>query len=220
MTAQKQSTRIPTPLYAVAGVGALAYEQLRKLPAVLNELSDKAAVTGAELRVKTEERLRTANLTAAELREKAEERLRAANLSAAVKEKKTVVDLDAEKLRELAGRNAAALAAGAQVAQERALAAYKALVAEGERAVGAGVVQAADTVNADIEVTEPATTPAAVEATPATVAEVVEAKPKAVRPRKAAPKPRATTGETATKSATGETAKPKSTAKKARPAAE
>ena len=37
MTDQKQSTRIPTPLYAAAGAGDLAYEQLRKLPAVQNE---------------------------------------------------------------------------------------------------------------------------------------------------------------------------------------
>ena len=38
-------TRFPAPLYAAAGAGDLAYQQLRKLPAVLNELSDRAAAS-------------------------------------------------------------------------------------------------------------------------------------------------------------------------------
>lgn len=63
-------------------------------------------------------------------------------------------DTEIERLRETAIRNAAALVTRTQVAQQRALAAYAELVARGERVVGTGVVQAADTVNADMEATE------------------------------------------------------------------
>lgn len=190
---QPKTNRIPAPLYAAAGAGELAYQQLRKLPTVVSELGTKvvtdgtkvvteiggkAVVTGFELRQKATETLKTANLTATGLREKA-----------------VPADLDLDKLREAATRNAAALLVGAQTAQERALAAYGALIARGERVVGAGVLEAADTVNADIEATD-ATLPAEVKAevttvetpTPADVAEIVEAKPaaaKTTRPRAA-----------------------------------
>ncbi|MBM0236083.1 hypothetical protein JNW88_01220, partial [Micromonospora sp. ATA32] len=181
----------PSPRsYAAAGAGELALQQLRKLPAVVTDLSGrvvadlggKAVVTGFELRQKATDTLRTANLTAGGLREKA-----------------VPADLDLDKLREAASRNAAAVLAGAQAAQERALAAYAGLVARGERVVGAGVLEAAETVNADIEATEVAT-PARATATapagttevptPADVAEVVEAKPapaKTTRTRAAKP---------------------------------
>ncbi|XTZ16213.1 hypothetical protein ACQSSU_02045 [Micromonospora echinospora] len=192
---QPKTSRIPAPIYAAAGAGDLALEQLRKLPSVVsdlsgrvvNDLGGKAVVTGFELRQKATETLKTANLTATGLREKA-----------------VVGDLDLDRLRGLAGRNAAVVLAGAQAAQERALAAYGALVARGERVVGAGVLEAAETVNADIETTEattvsPATTAPAAEATteavpaptaaaasevtatPADVAEVTQAKPAAVK---------------------------------------
>ena len=149
---EQTNTKIPAPLYAAAGAGDLAYEQLRKLPAVLTQLSDKAA---ASLKVYNEQ----AGTKAAELRDKAS-------------------TTDFVALRE----NAASVATSfAQLAQDRAVAAYTALVARGERVVGTGVVEAADVVNADIETTEQ---PKAVEAaTPATVAEAVEAAPK---PRKRA----------------------------------
>jgi hypothetical protein len=65
----------------------------------------------------------------------------------------------------------------AQIAQDRAVAVYTALVARGERVVGSGVVDAADVVNADLTTTE---APKAVEA--------AEATPK---PRKKAAKPAA-----------------------------
>jgi hypothetical protein len=154
-------TRVPAPLYAAAGAGDLAYRQLRKLPAVVTDLSGKAATTTAELREKAAATLRTANITT--LRDK------------------TTVDFDVDRLREAAVRNATAVVAGAQAAQQRAVAVYGALVARGERVVGNGVVQAADTVNADIEATEP---PAEVTAVPAKAA---AAKPaaKATRPAKA-----------------------------------
>ncbi|MET8356641.1 hypothetical protein [Micromonospora sp. NPDC005171] len=185
---EPKTNRIPAPIYAAAGAGELAIEQLRKLPAVVGVLSTRvvadlggrAVLTGFELKQKATETLRTANETAdlAKLRE--------------------VADID--KLRAAATRNAALVVAGAQVAQERAFAAYGALVARGERVVGAGVLEAAETVNADIEATEavtPATTAAvttptaaapADAPTPADVAEIAEAKPAAVKKVARAPK--------------------------------
>ncbi|MDH6463937.1 heparin binding hemagglutinin HbhA [Micromonospora sp. A200] len=203
---QPKTNRIPAPLYAAAGAGELAYQQLRKLPTVVSELGTKvvadgtkvvteiggkAVVTGFELRQKASETFKTANLTATGLREKA-----------------VPADLDLDKLREAATRNAAVLLVGAQAAQERALAVYGALIARGERVVGAGVLEAADTVNADIEATD-ATLPAEVKdevataataapaeaeiPTPAEVAEVVEAKPATAKTTRArAAKPAAT----------------------------
>jgi hypothetical protein len=122
---EQTKTRFPAPLYAAAGAGDLAYQQLRKLPAVVTELSDRAVAS-----LKTANQ--TANTTASTLRDKAGE-----------------TDLD--KLRSTAASNAAAFA---QAAQERALAVYTALVAHGERVVGTGVVSAADVVNADLTTTE------------------------------------------------------------------
>ncbi|WP_018808085.1 hypothetical protein [Salinispora arenicola] len=176
MTSQPKTSRIPAPIYAAAGAGELAYQQLRKLPAVVSDLrnrvaADLGAVNGAELRQKANETLQTATVAAENLR-------RAAS------------DLDLNRLREVATRNAAVVAASAQAAQERAVATYGALVGHGERVVGAGVLEAADTVNTDIETTEKV--PAPVEApTPADVAEAAEVKPAAVTKRttKSAGKP-------------------------------
>jgi hypothetical protein len=130
---EQTKTRFPAPLYAAAGAGDLAYQQLRRLPAVVTELSERAA---ASLRVYNEQ----ANAKAAELRDKA-----------------STTDFDA--VRDNAGSVASSLA---QLAQERTLAAYTALVARGERVVGIGVVSAADVVNTDLEITaEPTTVEAA-----------------------------------------------------------
>ena len=138
MTEQTQ-TRFPAPLYAAAGAGDLAYQQLRKLPAVVTELSDRAVAS-----------LRTANDTA---------NTKAASL------KTTATATDFDKLRETAAASAVAFA---QAAQERALAVYTSLVAHGERVVGTGVVEAAEVVNADIETTEePKAVEAAAAETPA-----------------------------------------------------
>ncbi|MFG1605694.1 hypothetical protein [Actinoplanes sp. NPDC049265] len=125
---EQTNTRLPAPLYAAAGAGDLAYQQLRKLPALVDELG---------VRVN-------------QLSEKATASLRAAN------EKANQTDFD--KLRDNATTGAVAFA---QVASERAVQAYTALVARGERVVGTGVVATADVVNADIETTEE---PAAIEA--------------------------------------------------------
>ncbi|BFU42080.1 hypothetical protein [Krasilnikovia sp. MM14-A1004] len=141
---EQTKTKIPAPLYAAAGAGDLAVEQLRKLPAALSELSDRAVAT-------LKPAIANANTKAGTLREKA-------------------ATTDYTKLRDTAASNAVAFA---QLASERAVSAYTALVARGERVVGSGVVEAADVVNADIEATE---APKAVEA-----AAQAEPKPRAVK---------------------------------------
>ena len=122
---EQTKTKIPAPLYAAAGAGDLAYQQLRKLPSVVNELGDRAV---ASLKTAND----TANTTAASL-------------------KTTATTTDFDKLRETATATAIALA---QAAQERAVAVYTSLVAHGERVVGTGVVEAAEVVNADMVTTE------------------------------------------------------------------
>ena len=117
-------TKLPAPLYAAAGAGDLAYQQLRKLPAVITDLSDRAAAS-----------LKTANDTAS---------------TTAASLKTTAAGTDFDKLRETATASAVAFA---QAAQERAVAVYTSLVAHGERVVGTGVVEAADAVNADMVTT-------------------------------------------------------------------
>ena len=112
---EQTKTRFPAPLYAAAGAGDLAYQQLRKLPAVINQLSDRAVAS-----------LRNANETAT-------------NRATLLRERAGSTDLD--KVRSTAASSAVALA---HTAQERAVAIYTALVAHGERVVGSGVVQAAD----------------------------------------------------------------------------
>ncbi|MEU4336869.1 hypothetical protein AB0F59_19905 [Micromonospora lupini] len=209
---EPKTNRIPAPIYAAAGAAELALEQLRKLPAVVGvhgtrvvaDLGGRAVLTGFELRQKATETLRTANETAGTLRGRAQAELDLTKLreSADLAKFREVADLaklrevaDIDKLRAAATRNAAVVVAGAQAAQERAFAAYGALVARGERVVGAGVLEAAETVNADIEATQAAPAPAATTATtapavttaptevpsPAEVAEIAEAKPAAVK---------------------------------------
>ncbi|GAB2595622.1 hypothetical protein Aab01nite_25850 [Paractinoplanes abujensis] len=129
---EQTKTRFPAPLYAAAGAGDIAVEQLRKLPAVINDLSERAA---ASLRTYNEQ----AGTKAAELRDKA-----------------STTDFEA-----LRGNAASVATSFAQIVEDRAVAAYTALVARGERVVGTGVVEAADVVNSDIEKTEE---PVAIEA--------------------------------------------------------
>ena len=161
---QPKTKRIPAPLYAVAGAGDLAYQQLRKLPEAVTELTGKAAGTTAELRTKAVQ-------STAELRERANS------------------GTELERLRAVALRNRDAALAGAQAAGQRAVAIYGTLVAHGERVVGTGVVRAADTVHADMEATEaPAQVAATAQPTPAateTPAKINGAKPaKRTRPAK------------------------------------
>ncbi|MET8230960.1 hypothetical protein ABZS77_09825 [Micromonospora sp. NPDC005298] len=235
---EPKTNRIPAPIYAAAGAGELALEQLRKLPSVVGvlgtrvvaDLGGRAVLTGFELRQKATETLRTANETAETLRGRAQAELDLAKLreSADLAKLREVTDLD--KLRAAATRNAAVVVASAQAAQERAFAAYGALVARGERVVGAGVLEAAETVNADIEATQavtPDTTPAVASTattpdaqaaaptevpTPAEIAEIAEAKPAAVKKAARAAK--------AAKPAATPSAKLPRATKRTRPAAE
>ncbi|KWV30983.1 hypothetical protein [Micromonospora rifamycinica] len=267
---QPKTNRIPAPVYAAAGAGELAFQQLRKLPTVVTELGNRvvadgtkvvtelggrAVVTGVELRQKATETFRTANLTASGLRDRAtpaELNLDKLRTELSLDKLRTELDLDKlraeldlDKLRGAATRNAAVVLAGAHAAQERALAAYGALIARGERVVGAGVLEAADTVNADIEATDatvaaevravaaPDRTPTPTEVaragaehppTPADVAEVVGAKPAAAgttrrRATKAAAKPTAAAKAAAKPTAAGTAKAPKAT-KRTRPTAE
>jgi heparin binding hemagglutinin HbhA len=77
------------------------------------------------------------------------------------------VNVDVEKLRAAARRNAAAFVAGAQAAQEKAVSLYTDLVARGEQVVeggargaGAKVVEIADHAASDAAQTTKATKPA------------------------------------------------------------
>ncbi|HET6213219.1 MAG TPA: hypothetical protein VFE14_10150 [Micromonosporaceae bacterium] len=54
-----QTKKYPTPVYAAAGAGELAYRQLRKLPGRLNELRDRVSAGDIEVKVDIE-RLRAA----------------------------------------------------------------------------------------------------------------------------------------------------------------
>ena len=119
---EQTNTRIPAPLYAAAGAGDLAYQQLRKLPSVVNELSDRVN----ELSERAAASLKSAND-------------QAGTKAATLRDKASTTDFD--KLRDTATNSAVAFA---QVASERAIAVYTALVARGERVVGTGVVEAAE----------------------------------------------------------------------------
>jgi heparin binding hemagglutinin HbhA len=154
---EQTKTRFPAPLYAAAGAGDLAYQQLRKLPAVVNELSDRVNELSDRAAASLKAANDQANTTATTLRDRA-------------------ATTDFDKLRDTATTSAVAFA---QIASERAIALYTALVARGERVVGTGVIEAAEVVNDDMVTTEE---PKAVEAAEAASA----AKPRQ-RATKAAP---------------------------------
>src|SRR5262249_9223138 len=118
MSTKTEPRKIPNPLYAAAGAGELAYEQLRKLPERVAELRGRVA----ELRPVVSEAVT--------------ERVSERNLRA---------DLDKlrDTARDTARRNAQAFVTGAQAAQKQAIAVYTELVARGERVVaGARTEQA------------------------------------------------------------------------------
>jgi heparin binding hemagglutinin HbhA len=117
--------KIPTPLYAAAGAGDIAYRQLRKLPEQVAQLRGRVS----ELRPVVSEAVAETNL---------------------------------DKIRDVARRNADALVSGAQVAQERATAVYKDLVARGQK-----IVDGAQPTGAAIEVAPAAGTVTAITGTSA-----------------------------------------------------
>ena len=112
-TKTADSRKIPNPLYAAAGAGDLAYQELRKLPERVAELRGRVS----ELRPVV------------------------TDVTDRVSERNLRADLD--KLRDTARRNAQVVVAGAQEAQKQAAAVYTELVARGERIVaGARTEQA------------------------------------------------------------------------------
>jgi hypothetical protein len=128
MNTKTESRKIPNPLYAAAGAGELAYEQLRRLPERVAELRGRVA----ELRP---------------VAEAVSERV-----SGRVSERNLRADMD--KLRDSARRNAQVFVSSAQVAQKQAAAVYDELVARGERIVaGARTEQArAQLATAKVEI--------------------------------------------------------------------
>jgi heparin binding hemagglutinin HbhA len=142
MTSTKTEPRkIPAPLYAAAGAGELAYEQLLKLPERVEKLRGRVA----ELRpVVTDV------------------------VSERVSERALRSELDKIRgtVRDTAKRNAQVVVTGAQVAQERAFAVYTELVARGERVVaGARTEEArAQLATAKIEIADAEKVEAKVEA--------------------------------------------------------
>jgi heparin binding hemagglutinin HbhA len=88
-------------------------------------------------------------------------------LPAKLRDRNVDVNIDVDKLRAVARRNAAAFVAGAQAAQEKAVAIYTDLVARGEQVVAGGartaeatVAEIADHAEKDAVQTAKATKPA------------------------------------------------------------
>lgn len=123
MTERKITDRkIPAPLYAAAGAGDLAYQELRKLSERF--VASVQSAEAGDLRTRVDH-------TTAELRARAHE-LRSRE--------------DLDKVREAARRNAAAMLSSMHAAQERANALYIDLIARGERVVRGAGEGAADAV--------------------------------------------------------------------------
>ena len=99
-------TEIPTPIYAVAGAGEVAYEKLRELPAAASRTLHAAGQTTRAWRKRV--------------------------ASAEVKLDRRALTEDLEKLRDAAQRRASAIVAGAE---ERAVTGYRHLVARGVRLI-------------------------------------------------------------------------------------
>jgi heparin binding hemagglutinin HbhA len=67
-TTETTERKIPTALYAAAGVGDLAYQQLRKLPAKVAELRDKVEAGNVNTKVDVDKIREAAKRNAAVLR--------------------------------------------------------------------------------------------------------------------------------------------------------
>jgi|GEM_PF-4324007 len=100
--------KLPSPIYAAAGASEVVVEQLKKLPAKVDELRDRA---------KLEERFNAINSAVRE------------NVTKGVE---TVRGFDANRLRETANETATTLGDKAKIASEKARATYYELVERGE----------------------------------------------------------------------------------------
>jgi heparin binding hemagglutinin HbhA len=108
MSTQSANTRrIPNPLYAAAGAGDLAYQQLRQLPAKALELRGRVAALRPVV---------------------------ADVVTSAVADPAKQIDVD--RLRVIARRNADVLRTQADSLRTQAVAVYSELVARGEKIVG------------------------------------------------------------------------------------
>jgi hypothetical protein len=169
MSTKTEARKIPNPLYAAAGAGELAYEQLRKLPERVAELRERVA----DLRPVVSDAV-TDRVSERSLRS------------------------DIDKLRDTARRNAQVVVAGAQEAQKQAFAVYTELVARGERVVaGARTEQAKSqlaTAKAEIRDAEKVETKAEAEAMIAEHAEDAQ-KPLPTVPEKPAKRARTVSGK-------------------------
>jgi hypothetical protein len=129
MSTTTETRKIPAPIYAAAGAGDLAYQELRKLPAKVAGLRGRVAElrpTVTETISQTPRRVDMDKLRGAALR----------NAQAVVV-------------------GAQAVVVGAQAAQERAQAVYADLVTRGERVVRSARSETADDIKIVAEVVEP-----------------------------------------------------------------
>ena len=149
MSTQSANTRrIPNPIYAAAGAGDFAYQQLRQLPAKALELRGRVValrpvVTDA-----------VTNVVAEPAKQFDVERLRG----------------DVERLRAVAKRNADVLLTQADTLRTQAVAVYADLVARGEKVVGGPYKELAPAGDIVPEVTASEGKPAPATTTGATAA--------------------------------------------------
>jgi hypothetical protein len=170
-TQTTETTKIPNPLYAAAGAGDLAIENLRKLPGKVADFQERvqAELPGriTVLQDKLTQKVAEIPSFVAELRQR-------------------VVDADTDKLRESARRNANLVLTNAQ---EKAVAIYATLVARGEEVVGRSMpaTRTANPVIAEIIATDRVAAAKTTEIVDAVVTETPTAKPAVAKPA-AAPK--------------------------------
>lgn len=146
-TPESGKTEYPSAVYAAAGIGDLAYQQLRKLPAYAEQLraeAEKLRVRAPEFRTQAGQKadaLRAqaggqfSALRADATGEAGRFKARAAELGAQATDKAAELTnrVDIEKIR-------ASLVTAAQTVTERAMRLYEELVARGEKVVVAGEV--------------------------------------------------------------------------------
>jgi len=112
-------SEIPTPIYAVAGAGEVAYEKLRELPAAASRTLHAAGQTTRAWRKRV--------------------------AGGEMKLDRTALTEDLEKLRDAAQRRASAIVAGAGTVQERARTGYRHLVERGVRLIDGEPVETPST---------------------------------------------------------------------------
>jgi len=131
MPKTETNNRIPAPLYAAAGAGDIAIENLRKLPAMVAELQGEIPGRITKIQDKITQKVAELPSLAAELRQR-------------------VVDTETDKLRESARRNAQVVLGRAQSAQKKTVKLYAELVARGEQVVSRTMPARPEKVRAEV----------------------------------------------------------------------